>query len=105
MDSTVAGTAQFTSLYIGAQLHISQILEKGFWVNPGTIATQQANTLKTSIQDLLQHCLKLQFFFVGLSPVEQCAVKQFRLRALALNLVYIVKGVYKLMFFFSFYQT
>ncbi|XP_018574117.1 integrator complex subunit 4 [Anoplophora glabripennis] len=91
MDSTVAGTAQFTSLYIGAQLHISQILEKGFWANPGTLATQQANNLKTSIQNLLQHCLKLQFFFVGLSPVEQCAVKQFRLRALALNLVYIVK--------------
>ncbi|KAJ8918318.1 hypothetical protein NQ315_008011 [Exocentrus adspersus] len=92
MDSTVAGTAQFTSLYIGAQLHISQILEKGFWANPGTLATQQANTLKTSIQNLLQDCLMLQFFFVGLSPVEKCAVKQFRLRALALNLVYIVKG-------------
>lgn len=92
MDFTVAGTAQFTALYIGAQLQISQILEKGFWANPGTLATQQANNLKTSIQNLLQHCLKLQFFFVGLSPVEQCAVKQFRLRALALNLVYIVKG-------------
>ncbi|KAJ8964137.1 hypothetical protein NQ314_005105 [Rhamnusium bicolor] len=92
MDFTVAGTAQFTSLYIGAQLQISQILEKGFWANPGTLATQQANNLKTSIQNLLHHCLKLQFFFVGLSPIEKCAVKQFRLRALALNLVYIVKG-------------
>ncbi|KAJ8975599.1 hypothetical protein NQ317_004440 [Molorchus minor] len=92
MDSTVAGTAQFTSLYIGAQLQISQTLEKGFWAKPGTLATQQANNLKTSIHNLLQHCLKLQFFFVGLSPVEQCAVKQIRLRALALNLVYIVKG-------------
>lgn len=104
MDSTVAGTAQFTSLYIGAQLHISQILEKGFWANPGTIATQQANNLKTSIQNLLQHCLKLQFFFVGLSPIEQCAVKQFRLRALALNLVYIVKGEYKFINYFPFCQ-
>ncbi|CAH1117828.1 unnamed protein product [Phaedon cochleariae] len=92
MDSTVAGTAQFTALYIAAQLEILQIIEKGFWANPGTLATQQSNNLKTSIDNLLQLCLKLQFFFVGLSPVEQCAIKQFRLRALALNLVYIVKG-------------
>ncbi|RZC34050.1 integrator complex subunit 4 [Asbolus verrucosus] len=92
IDSVVAGTAQFTSLYIGAQLIMSQILEKGFWVNPGTLATQQANNLKTNIKNLLDYCLKLQFFFVGLSPVEECAVKMFRLRALALNLVYIVKG-------------
>ncbi|CAH0557840.1 unnamed protein product [Brassicogethes aeneus] len=92
MDSKVAGTAQFTSLYIAAQLQLYQILEKGFWMNPVTLATQQVNNLKTNIQNLLQLCLKLQFFFVGLSPVEECAVKQFRLRALALNLVYIVKG-------------
>ncbi|XP_066258718.1 integrator complex subunit 4 [Euwallacea similis] len=92
MDPTVSGTAQFTSLYIGAQLQILQILDKGYWVNPATLATQQQNTLKTNIHILLEHCLKLQFFFVGLSPREQCAVKQFRLRALALNLVYIVKG-------------
>ncbi|KAF7284883.1 integrator complex subunit 4 [Rhynchophorus ferrugineus] len=92
MDSTVSGTAQFTALYIGAQIQILQILDKGFWVNPATLATQQLNNLKTNIHNLLEHCLKLQFFFVGLSPAEQCAVKQFRLRALALNLVYIVKG-------------
>lgn len=95
MDTTVSGTAQFTALYIAAQLQISQVLEKGFWANPSTLATQQANNLKTSIHNLLQICLKLQYFFVGLSPIEQCAVKQFRLRALALNLVYIVKGKVK----------
>lgn len=92
MDATVSGTAQFTALYIGAQLQISQILEIGFWAKPATLATQQANNLKANIQKLLDLCLKLQFFFVGVSPVEQCAVKQIRLRALAFNLVYIVKG-------------
>ncbi|CAG9769751.1 unnamed protein product [Ceutorhynchus assimilis] len=92
MDLIVSGTAQFIALYIGAQLQILQILDGGFWVNPATLATQQQNTLKTNINTLLEYCLKLQFFFVGLSPAEQCAVKQFRLRALALNLVYIVKG-------------
>lgn len=94
MDVAVSGTAQFTALYIGAQLQILQILDKGYWVNPATLATQQQNTLKTNIQILLEYCLKLQFFFVGLNPAEQCAIKQFRLRALALNLVYIVKGKY-----------
>ncbi|XP_048522267.1 integrator complex subunit 4-like [Dendroctonus ponderosae] len=92
IDESVSGTAQFTALYIGAQLQILQILDRGFWVNPATLATQQQNTLKTNIQILLEYCLKLQFFFVGLNAEEQCAVKQFRLRALALNLVYIVKG-------------
>lgn len=92
MDLTVAGTAQFISLYIGAHLLMSQILEKGLWKNPNALATQQANNLKTNIQKLLENCLKMQFLFVGLSPVESCSVKQFRLRALALNLIYIVKG-------------
>ncbi|KAK4880692.1 hypothetical protein RN001_008838 [Aquatica leii] len=92
MDVSVAGTAQFTSLYIGAQLLISQILEKGLWKNPSTLATQQANILKTNIQQLLEKCSKMQYLFVGLGPYESCSVKQFRLRALALNLIYIVKG-------------
>lgn len=33
MDFTVSGTAQFTSLYIGAQLQILQILDRGYWVD------------------------------------------------------------------------
>lgn len=92
MDKTVAGTAQFIAHYIGGQLLFSQILEMGQLANPGTLATQQANILKTHIQQLLEHCLKLQHFFVGLGPLERCAVKQFQLRVLGLNLVYIVKG-------------
>lgn len=92
MDASVAGTAKFTSLYIGAQLLMSQILEHGLWSNPTTLAAQQANTLKTNMQQLLENCLKLQHLFVGLSPAETCVIKQFRLRTLAINLVYIVKG-------------
>lgn len=92
MDFAVAGTAQFTSLYIGAQLLMSQILEKELWKNPRTLATQQANILKTNIHQLLENCLKMQYLFVGLCPQESCSVKQFQLRALALNLIFIVKG-------------
>lgn len=91
MDKTVAGAAKFLSFYIEAQLLMSQILEKGVWLNPTNLATQQANNLKTSIHQLLQNCLMLQQFFVGLSPAESCLVKQFRLRAMAMDLVYFVK--------------
>ncbi|XP_044751822.1 integrator complex subunit 4 [Coccinella septempunctata] len=92
IDPAVAGTAQFTALFIGAQLIYSQIMENGYWANPTSSATHQSHNLITSIQNLLEHCLKLQFFFVGLSPADRCAVKQMHMKALALNLVYIVKG-------------
>lgn len=91
MDDNVAGTAQFTSLYIGAQLLMSQLLEKSFWSN-SNLAMQESNTLKSHIDQLLLNCMKLQHLFVGLSTNEYLAVKQLRLRALGLNLVYIVKG-------------
>lgn len=93
MDATVAGTAQFIALYIGGQKIFAQIMEKGQLVNPSALATQQANILKTHIHQLLEHCLKLQYFFVGLGPAEKCAVKQFKLKVLALNLVYVVRGL------------
>lgn len=92
MDSSVAGTAQFIALYIGGQMLFAQIMEKGQLLNASALAAQQANILKMHIQQLLEHCLKLQHLFVGLGPVEKCIVKQFKLKVLALNLVYIVKG-------------
>ena len=93
MDSIVSSTAKFTALYISVQLLLTQILERGLWMNPSSSVTQQTNNFKSHIQELLHDCLKLQYLFVGLSPVERYAVKQFRLKALALNLVYIVKGI------------
>ncbi|XP_045472488.1 integrator complex subunit 4 [Harmonia axyridis] len=92
IDSGVAGTAQFTSYFIGAQLIYFRIMENGYWANPTSLASHQAHNLTTNIQNLLEHCLKLQFFFVGLSAEDKCAVKQLHMKALALNLIYIVKG-------------
>lgn len=92
VDDTVAGTAQFIALYIGGQLLFTQILESGLLSNPGTLATQPSNIVKSQINQLLEHCLKLEHFFVGLSPEERCIIKQFKLKVLGLNLVYIVKG-------------
>lgn len=97
MDATVAGTAQFIGLFMAGQLLFAKTLEKGQWASSGTLPTQQANILKTHIQQLLENCLKLQHFFVGLGPVERSAVKQFHLKVLGLNLVYVVKGAFYLL--------
>lgn len=92
MDSTVSGAAQFSALFIEAQIIFAQLLEKYFWISPVRFMAQQVNNIKSKIQNLLQCCLKLRYFFIGLNSEEKCAVKQFQLKALALNLVLIVKG-------------
>ncbi|KAJ4445386.1 hypothetical protein ANN_07191 [Periplaneta americana] len=92
IDSAVAGAAQFSALYIGSQLLIGKLLSNRLWANPSTLATQQGNIIRNSITQLLQHCLKLQHLFVGLKEEDLAAVKQFKLKALALQLVYIVRA-------------
>jgi len=92
IDSAVAGAAQFSALYIGSQLLMGKLLSNKLWANPSTLATQQGSIIRNSITQLLQHCLKLQHLFVGLKEVDLAAVKQFKLKALALQLVYIVRA-------------
>ncbi|KAJ9583048.1 hypothetical protein L9F63_022613 [Diploptera punctata] len=92
IDSAVAGAAQFCALYIGSQLLMGKLLSNRLWANPSTLATQQGNIIRNSITLLLQHCLKLQHLFVGLREEDLAAVKQFKLKALALQLVYIVRA-------------
>lgn len=58
MDEGVAGAAEFTALYIGAQLLMGQILSHELWKNPVTLASQQEQMLRNSIQQLLQNCLR-----------------------------------------------
>lgn len=58
MDEGVAGAAQFTSLYIGAQLLMAQILSHELWTSLVTLASQQEQMLRNNIQQLLQNCLK-----------------------------------------------
>jgi integrator complex subunit 4 len=92
IDSAVAGAAQFSALYIGSQLLMGKLLSNKLWANPSTLATQQGSIIRNSITQLLQHCLKLQHLFVGLKEVDLAAVKQFKMKALALQLVYIVRA-------------
>ncbi|PNF19739.1 hypothetical protein B7P43_G14759 [Cryptotermes secundus] len=92
IDSAVAGAAQFSALYIGSQLLMGKLLSNRLWANPSTLATQQGSIIRNSITQLLQHCLKLQHLFVGLKEEDLAAVKQFKLKALALQFVYIVRA-------------
>lgn len=58
MDEDVAGAAEFTALYIGAQLLMVQILSHDLWTKSVTLASQQEQMMKNNIQQLLQNCLR-----------------------------------------------
>ncbi|XP_067013887.2 integrator complex subunit 4 isoform X2 [Anabrus simplex] len=92
IDGSVSGTARFAALYIGSQLLLGKVVSNRMWANPAALATQQGNVIRNSIAQLLQNCLKLQYLFIGLQEEELAAVRQFKLKALALQLVYIVRG-------------
>ncbi|XP_075235890.1 integrator complex subunit 4 [Lycorma delicatula] len=91
IDETVAGLANFVSLYIASQLQLGKLLSDSLCYSNNT-TTLQANLVKNSIAHLLQLCLKLQYLFSGLSVKDLAAVKQLKLKTLALQLVYIVRA-------------
>ncbi|RZF35188.1 hypothetical protein LSTR_LSTR012626 [Laodelphax striatellus] len=91
IDSTVAGLANFVSLYIGSQLQLGRLLSDNRCYSNNTTSLQ-ANPVRNSIAHLLQLCLKLEYLFAGLDEKDLAAVKQLKLRTLALQLVYIVRA-------------
>lgn len=90
VDQEISAIAKFTSLYIKAQLVYTNCLNSSAWAQ----LTQNAHSepLRKQIQSFMQLCLILQYSFTGLSPKEHGIVMQLKLRALALKLVYIVRG-------------
>nr|CAD7395237.1 unnamed protein product [Timema cristinae] len=92
IDRAIPGALQFSALYISSQLLMIDILSNKLWSNPSALASQQGNVVKNCISQLLSQCLKLQHLYVGLNTEDLSCVKQFKLKALALQLVYIVRG-------------
>ncbi|GLH06977.1 Integrator complex subunit 4 [Gryllus bimaculatus] len=92
IDSSVSGAAHFAAAFVGSQLLASKVLANRLWANPAALATHQGHVVRATIAQLLQHCLKLQYLFLGLGDQEVGAVRQFRLLVLALQLVYVVRG-------------
>ncbi|XP_053670022.1 integrator complex subunit 4 [Anopheles nili] len=84
IDPTFSGTANFTSVFFGAQLQMEQLQ-----------LAATGHSIKAPIKEclmlLIKKCLMLQHFFSNLTIDDQLLVKQMCLRASALNLVLIVK--------------
>lgn len=91
VDEHVSGVAKLTALYIRAHIvYSNSILGSNSWKQ---LSQNSPNdNLKRQIHKFLQLCLKMQYGFNGLTPEEFAVVLQLKFRALAFQLVYIVKG-------------
>uniref|UniRef100_A0A7G3B2J9 Integrator complex subunit 4 n=1 Tax=Lutzomyia longipalpis TaxID=7200 RepID=A0A7G3B2J9_LUTLO len=84
IDPALSGTANFTAMFLGAQLLIHQL--------QSCIAPKQNKTpSRESLNLLMRKCLKLQNLFSHLTKEDWLLVKQISLRASALHLVIVVK--------------
>ncbi|ODM99768.1 Integrator complex subunit 4 [Orchesella cincta] len=90
VDQEISAIAKFSSLYIKAQLVYTNCLSSSAWIQ--LTQNTQNEPLRLQIQSFMQLCLKMQYGFTGLSPKEYGIVMQLKLRALAFQLVYIVRG-------------
>uniref|UniRef100_A0A1B6E309 Integrator complex subunit 4 n=1 Tax=Clastoptera arizonana TaxID=38151 RepID=A0A1B6E309_9HEMI len=91
IDSAVSGAAQFTALFISSQLLMTNILANSVWCSNATTKLQ-GNFVKNSIQQLLQHCLKMQYLFTGRKVSDVGVIKQFKLKTLALQFIHLVRS-------------
>lgn len=87
IDSQVSGCAQLIALYINSLLLLYRIIEYKLWYS-----SSSTSLIKQNIVQLLQNSLKLEYLFVGLTDADQALIKQFKVKALALQLVYIVRA-------------
>ncbi|KAJ8873576.1 hypothetical protein PR048_024394 [Dryococelus australis] len=92
IDGTIPGALRFSALHLDSQLLMADLLANRLWSHPSALAMQQGSVVRGSITKLLTQCLKLQYLFVGLNAEDLSSVKQLKLKALALQLVYIVRG-------------
>ncbi|XP_049803533.1 integrator complex subunit 4 [Schistocerca nitens] len=83
--------ARMSALHVNCQVMLARVLESRLWASPGALASQQGAAVRTNITQLLHDCLRLQYLFIGVSEDDLALVKQLKLKALALQLVYIVR--------------
>ncbi|EAA01205.5 AGAP001286-PA [Anopheles gambiae str. PEST] len=84
IDPAFSGTANFTSVFFGAQLQMEQL-------QLAATGHSIKAPIKECLLQLIKKCLMLQNLFSNLTIDDQLLVKQMCLRASALNLVLIVK--------------
>lgn len=92
IEPQLSAAAECASFYIQCQLLLAKILSNKSWLNFSAVSPLQSSTLKTLLEQLLQQTFNLNHRFLGLQKQELAALKQLRLRALALQLVVVIKG-------------
>ncbi|KAF4521167.1 hypothetical protein B566_EDAN011617 [Ephemera danica] len=92
MDECLSGAAHFTSRFIKCHMLLNKMLSNKVWASPSALASHEGICIKSGITELLQICLRLQHVFVGHNDCVTNAVRQLKLRALALQLLYTVHG-------------
>lgn len=92
IEPQLTAAADCASLYIQCQLLLAKILSNKSWLNFSAASPLQSNTLKSLLEQLLQQTFSLNHQFLGLKKQEVAALRQLRLRALALQLVVVIKG-------------
>lgn len=92
IDPSSTAAANCASLYIRCQSLFAKLLHNKSWFNPSSLALQLGHTVKNAVKQILRMSFQLGHTFSGLSHAEMGLIHQIRLRALALQLVYIVCG-------------
>ncbi|KAH9369714.1 hypothetical protein HPB48_007681 [Haemaphysalis longicornis] len=96
IEPQLTAAATCGSLYIRCQLLLAKILSNKSWLNLSAASPLQSNAVKSLLEQasalLLQQTFVLQRQFLGLQAGEEGALRQLRLRALALQLVVVIRG-------------
>uniref|UniRef100_A0A8D9FEG4 Integrator complex subunit 4 n=1 Tax=Cacopsylla melanoneura TaxID=428564 RepID=A0A8D9FEG4_9HEMI len=87
IDSKVSGCAQLITMYINSLLLLHKIIQYKLWYS-----VSSPSSIRQNIVQLLQNTLKLEYLFVGLSDADLALIKQFKVKVLALQLVYVVRA-------------
>lgn len=92
IEPALSAVAKCISLYVQCQLLFLKVLSNRNWINPSVLSPIQSCTLKSVLEKLLQLTFGLTHQFLGLKPEEIAGFKQLRLRALAVQLVVVIRS-------------
>lgn len=84
LDPTISAAAEFAALYTRCSLLLTRLLNCPGWL--------QQESSGSNVQQLVTLTFKLVHAFTGLGPGDRACARGMRLRALALQLVYVVNG-------------
>uniref|UniRef100_UPI00358FD580 integrator complex subunit 4 n=1 Tax=Myxine glutinosa TaxID=7769 RepID=UPI00358FD580 len=81
------GAAEFSALYLGSQLLLTQALQDPLWTLAAPLFIPQNAVITHSVSRVLEDSSRLEFLFEGLGPKHVAGARQLRVQAQALRLV------------------